>query len=79
LAQRVITRWAKKSAQLRNPSSSVVIYKLALKLDKRQKPKVYNDVYGRLYVHHTTKTAKIKKKGTTVPRTEIFSKKIYDY
>jgi len=31
--------------------------------DKRQKLKVYNDVYGRLYGCHTTKTAKIKKDG----------------
>jgi len=30
---------------------------------KRQKPKVYNDVWGRLYAYHTTKTAKIKKEG----------------
>jgi len=25
--------------------------------------KVYNDVYGRMYTYHTTKTAKIKKEG----------------
>jgi len=30
---------------------------------ERQKLKVYNDVYGRLYGCHTTKTAKIKKEG----------------
>jgi len=47
--------------------------------NKRQKLKIYNDVYGRLYGCHTTKTAKIKKKVILLCNTSPECQSTYTY